>query len=133
MNAPRWLSKDALRMLHREGLRQFGGADGTRDEGLLDSALARPLNRHAYEGETDICRLAAAYAHGIVKNHSFVDGNKRAAFAAAGVFIMANGRRLTAPQPMATVAVMDLAAGDMSEEEFATWLRHHSVLANTKP
>ncbi len=122
MSEPLWLLEEA----HRS-LRQFGGADGLRNDGLLDSALARPLNRFAHEGEADICRLAASYALGIVKNRPFVDGNKRAAFAAAGIFLMLNGLRLTAPPPMATVAVMDSAAGEMSEEEFATWLRHHTA------
>lgn len=126
MTTPRWLDKQALLYLHRESLRQFGGAEGLRDEGLLDSALARPLNRHAYEAEVDICRLGAAYAHGIVRNHPFVDGNKRAAFLAAGVFLMANGLDLVAPQAMATVAMLDLAAGDLSEDDFATWLRDHT-------
>ena len=125
MAAPRWLAKEALLLLHRESLRQFGGADGLRDEGLLDSALARPLNRFAYENEQDICRLAAAYAKGIAQNHPFVDGNKRAAFAAAGVFLMLNGLRLVAEPAMATVAMLDLAAGEMTEEEFALWLRDH--------
>ena len=127
MTTPRWLDKRALLYLHSESLRQFGGAEGLRDEGLLDSALARPLNRHAYEGEVDLCRLAAAYAHGVVRNHPFVDGNKRAAFAAAGVFLMANGLDLTAPPAMATVAVLDLAAGDLSEDDFAAWLRDHTT------
>ena len=126
MTEPRWLEKPALLFLHREGLRQFGGADGLRDEGLLDSALARPRNRFAYEAERDLCVLAAAYAHGIVRNHPFVDGNKRAALAAAGVFLMANGLDLTAPPPMVTVAVLDLAADDMSESDFAIWLRAHT-------
>lgn len=127
MTTLRWLDKRALLYLHSESLRQFGGAEGLRDEGLLDSALARPLNRHAYENEADLCRLAAAYAHGIVRNHPFVDGNKRAAFAAAGVFLMANGLDLTAPPAMATVAVLDLAAGDLSEDDFAIWLRDHTA------
>ena len=127
MTTPRWLDKRALLYLHSESLRQFGGAEGLRDEGLLDSALARPLNRHAYDDETDLCRLAAAYAHGIVRNHPFVDGNKRAAFAAAGVFLMANGLDLNAPPAMATVAVLDLAAGDLSEDDFAIWLRDHTT------
>jgi death-on-curing protein len=127
MSTPRWLAKEALLLLHRESLRQFGGADGLRDDGLLDSALARPLNRFAYENERDLCRLAAAYAKGIAQNHPFVDGNKRAAFAAAGVFLMLNGLVLTAPPAMATVAVLDLAAGAMTEEEFADWLRHHAA------
>lgn len=127
MSGPRWLAKQALLLLHREGLRQFGGADGIRDEGLLDSALARPLNRFAYEEERDLCRLAAAYAKGVAQNHPFVDGNKRAALTAAGVFLMLNGLCLTAEPAMATVAMLDLAAGEMTEEEFADWLRAHTA------
>jgi death on curing protein len=127
MREPLWLAREALLLLHRESLRQFGGADGVRDEGLLDSALARPLNRYAYEQERDLCRLAAAYAKGIAQNHPFVDGNKRAALAAAGVFLMLNGLELTAPPSMATVAMLDLAAGDLPEEEFAAWLRDHAA------
>jgi death on curing protein len=120
---PRWVSQRALVYLHLESLRRFGGAEGLRDEGLLASALARPRNLHAYEGETDLCRLAAAYAAGIVRNHPFGDGNKRAALAAAGVFLMLNGYDLVGDQAQATVAVMDLAAGDLPEEGFAAWLR----------
>jgi death-on-curing protein len=127
MTGPRWLAKGALLLLHRESLRQFGGAEGIRDEGLLDSALARPLNRFAYEAEHDLCRLAAAYAKGIAQNHPFVDGNKRAALAAAGVFLMLNGLELTASSAMATVAMLDLAAGAMTEDEFADWLRAHTA------
>jgi len=125
MREPSWLAKEALLLLHRESLSQFGGADGLRDEGLLDSALARPLNRYVYEQERDLCRLAAAYAKGIAQNHPFVDGNKRAAFTAAGVFLMLNGLELIAPPAMATVAMLDLAAGELAEEEFAAWLRDH--------
>lgn len=127
MTEPRWLAKEALLLLHRESLRQFGGADGLRDAELLDSALARPLNRFAYENERDLCRLAATYAKGIAQNHPFVDGNKRAALTAAGVFLMLNGLGLTADPAMATVAVLDLAAGDMTEEEFAAWLSDHTA------
>lgn len=127
MSEPRWVAKEALLLLHRESLRHFGGADGIRDEGLLDSALARPLNILRYGNGPDLLRLAAAYAKGIVQNHPFVDGNKRAALAAAGVFLMLNGRELTADPAMATVAMMDLAAGEMAEEEFADWLRSHTA------
>ena len=125
---PRWVSKQALLLLHMESLAEFGGADGLRDAGLLESALARPHNLHAYEGEADVCRLAAAYAAGIARNHPFVDGNKRAALAAAGVFLMLNGLDLVADKAEATVAMLDLAAGDLSEEGFAAWLRD-----NTRP
>ncbi|HEV7268302.1 MAG TPA: type II toxin-antitoxin system death-on-curing family toxin [Falsiroseomonas sp.] len=127
MTAPVWLEKEALLLLHRESLRQFGGADGLRDEGLVDSALARPLNRFAYEDERDLCRLAAAYAKGIAQNHPFVDGNKRAALLAAGVFLMLNGLDLTAEPAMATVAILELAAGEMPEDAFAEWLRDHTA------
>jgi death-on-curing protein len=127
MTAPVWLAKEALLLLHRESLRQFGGADGLRDEGLLDSALARPLNRFAYEDERDLCRLAAAYAKGIAQNHPFVDGNKRAALVAAGVFLMLNGLDLTAEAAMVTVAMLDLAAGELPEDAFADWLRDHTA------
>lgn len=110
-------------MLHAEGLALFGGAAGLRDAGLLESALARPENLHAYAGDADICRLAAAYAAGIARNHPFVDGNKRAAFAAMGVFLKLNGLNLVAPQQVATAAMLDLAAGDLPEEALAAWLR----------
>jgi len=96
----------------------------------LDSALARPLNRFAYEDERDLCRLAAAYAKGIAQNHPFVDGNKRAALAVAGVFMMDNGWDLAADPALTAVAMLDLAAGDMTEEEFAAWLRDHTTPRN---
>jgi len=122
---PRWLAKRALLMLHAESLREFGGAPGLRDDGLLESALARPLNLFGYEGEADPCRLAAAYASGIVRNHPFVDGNKRAALAAAGVFLKLNGLDLRADNGQVIAAVLDLAAGDLPEAGFAAWLRDH--------
>jgi death-on-curing protein len=121
----RWIDKRALLMLHDESLAEHGGAGGLRDEGLLDSALARPLNLVAY-GEPDAADLAAAYGYGIAKNHPFVDGNKRAAFLAAGLFLAMNGLRLGASQAEATVAVFTLAAGELDEAGFAAWLRLHS-------
>lgn len=120
---PRWVSKAAILLLHGESLNAFGGVPGLRDEGLLESALARPLNLFAYEGVADLARLAAAYAAGIARNHPFVDGNKRAAFAATGVFLKLNGLNLAAEQPVATAAMLDLAAGDLPEAGFAAWLR----------
>ncbi|HYF09538.1 MAG TPA: type II toxin-antitoxin system death-on-curing family toxin [Acetobacteraceae bacterium] len=125
---PRWVLKEALLLLHAAGVSEFGGAAGVRDNGLLESALARPRNLYAYEGVTDPSRLAAAYAYGIARNHPFVDGNKRAALAAAGVFLKLNGLNLSAPQHVATAAMLDLAAGDLPEEGFAAWLRD-----NTRP
>ena len=118
----RWVDRRALLLLHAESLAEHGGSAGLRDEGLLDSALARPLNLVAY-GEPDFADLAASYAFGLAKNHPFVDGNKRAAFLGAGLFLALNGFRLRASQVDATQAMLALAADELSEEAFARWLR----------
>jgi death-on-curing protein len=102
-------------------LSDFGGAPGLRDRGLLDSALARPQQLHAY-ANPGVAELAAAYATGILRNHPFVDGNKRIAFLLAYVFLARNDLNLTAPEAQATRAVLDLASGSISEEAFARWL-----------
>ena len=120
----RWISKRALLLLHDESLAQHGGASGIRDDGLLESALARPENLLAY-GSPDLAELAASYAYGLAKNHPFVDGNKRAAFLATGLFLALNGQRLVVAQAEATVMVLDLAAGEITEAAFADWLRAH--------
>ena len=122
----RWLDKQALLLLHGESLAEHGGATGMRDEGLLDSALARAKNLMAY-GDPDVADLAAAYGSGISQNHPFVDGNKRAAFLSVGLFLALNGYSLVATQAEATIAVLALAAGELDEAEFAGWLRQHSV------
>ena len=122
----RWISKQALLILHDESLATHGGGSGMRDEGLLDSALARPLNLVAYADAAnppDIAALAAAYCVGLAKNHAFVDGNKRAAFLATGLFLYLNGYRLTATQADATLTVLGVAASEVSEADFAQWLR----------
>jgi death-on-curing protein len=121
----RWIDKRLLLLLHDESLAEHGGAAGLRDEGLLDSALARPLNLAAY-GKPDVCDLAAAYAVGLAKNHPFVDGNKRAAFLAVGLFLGLNRRRLTATQVDATHAMFAVADGTMKEAAFAEWIRRNS-------
>ncbi len=122
----RWIDKRALLLLHAESLAEHGGAAGLRDEGLLDSALARPMNLAAY-GSPDHADLAASYAFGLAKNHPFVDGNKRAAFLGAGLFLALNGFRITATQVDATRAILSLAAGETSEADLARWLRDHSA------
>ncbi|MEP7101517.1 MAG: type II toxin-antitoxin system death-on-curing family toxin [Burkholderiales bacterium] len=122
----RWVDKRLLLILHDESLAEHGGASGMRDEGLLDSALARPLNLLAY-GDPDAAELAAAYGFGLAKNHAFVDGNKRAAFLAVGLFLALNGYRLNASQADATLTVMSLAAGEIDEAEFARWIRANSA------
>jgi len=127
----RWISKQALLLLHDESLAEHGGGSGLRDEGLLDSALARPVNLAAY-GEPDVAALAASYGVGVAKNHPFVDGNKRAALLAAGLFLYLNGWRLQATQAETTLTVLGVAAGEVSEEAFAAWLRSH-VVVREKP
>jgi len=124
-SAPRWIDKEALILLHAESLAEHGGLEGLRDEGLLDSALARPLNIHACEEVTDIARLAAAYGVGIAKNHPFADGNKRAAFLSVGLFVGLNGQRLVADKADAIRVMLAVAAGELSESEFAEWIKVH--------
>ena len=122
----RWISKQALLLLHDESLAEHGGASGIRDEGLLESALARPENLAAY-GDPDTAPLAAANCYGLAKNHPFIDGNKRAAFLAAGLFLALNGQRLVVSQAQATVTVLALAASEITEDAFAAWIRAHMV------
>ena len=123
--APAWIDKRALLLLHQESLAQFGGAAGLRDEGLLDSALARPVSKYSYDGCKDLSVLAAAYAFGLARNHPFVDGNKRAAFLAVGVFLAINGHRLTAKPAEAIEAILSLAAGSLEVARFAEWIKTH--------
>ncbi|OZB62920.1 MAG: death-on-curing protein [Thiomonas sp. 13-66-29] len=120
----RFIERRALLLLHDESLAEHGGAPGLRDEGLLDSALARPLNLVAY-GEPDLAALAAAHGVGLAKNHAFVDGNKRAAFLAVGLFVALNGQRLAATQADATLTMLVIASGALGEDEFAAWIRAH--------
>lgn len=117
-----WLSRQVILAIHDEQIFEHGGAAGVRDEGLLENALARPLNRASY-GEPDIAELAAVYAIGIVHNHPFVDGNKRTGFAALVMFLALNGAEFEPPEVEATMAVLRLAAGDTSDEEFTGWVR----------
>lgn len=114
-------------MLHDEVLRQTGGASGVRDINLLKSALARPLNRYAYEGVSDLVELAATYAVGIASNHPFIDGNKRAAFMALGLFLDDNGLRLIAEGGDATQAMLAVARGELDIPALTDWLRTRVV------
>ena len=126
MSEPEWLDIDIVLDFHAEQLALFGGADGLRDRGLLESALARPINKFGY-GESGIAALAAAYGFGIAKNHPFIDGNKRTALASMIVFLGLNGLDLDAPQEAATAMVLSLAAGEISEELLARWLADHTA------
>lgn len=119
-----WLTLDMLIDIHAELIGQFGGVDGLRDAGLLESALDRPRNKFVY-GETDLSALAAAYAFGIARNHPFIDGNKRAAFAALIVFLGLDGVDFQVAEADATATMLALAAGQASEELLAHWVRGH--------
>lgn len=122
MKTPVWILKDLVLSLHEELLADHGGAMGIRDEGLLDSALARPQNIYSY-GKTDLFTLAAAYISGILRNHPFVDGNKRTAFMTGYVFLGRNGKQLIAEEAEATEFMLAFAGSKISEEDFALWLK----------
>ncbi|ADE16414.1 death-on-curing family protein [Nitrosococcus halophilus Nc 4] len=121
-----WIALAVIEALHDRLLAEHGGAAGLRDGALLKSAMARPQHLATYD-DPDLCALAAAYAAGIVRNHPFVDGNKRTAFMAAYVFLARNGLRLTAPEDKATYMMRALAAGDIDEATFAVWLRDNTL------
>ena len=122
MAEPSWLTQVFIIALHGRLLAEHGGSPGLRDRGLLESALAAPRNHRLYD-DPDICDLAARYAHAITRNHPFVDGNKRVAFAAAGIFLELNGLRLTASEADAVLAMLALSRGDLDVAGFADWLR----------
>ena len=120
-----WLDRQLVLAIHDEQIAEHGGAAGTRDMGLLESALARPLNRAGY-GDPDVVELAALYALGIAKNHPFVDGNKRTAYIALEVFLKLNGLDFVASDAEAVVATLDMAAGELTDDEFTAWVREHA-------
>lgn len=113
--------------VHAIGLAEHGGLEGVRDEGLLDSALARPRNLYAYDGVEDVSKLAAACAVAIARNHPFVDGNKRTAFVALALFLALNGLRLRADQVDAVRMLSGVAAGEVQEDELAAWVRQNAI------
>jgi death-on-curing protein len=125
MKPPEWVLRDTVLALHEELLSEFGGSSGVRDEGLLESALARPENLLAY-GKPSIFDLAASYAFGLVKNHAFIDGNKRTGFVIAALFLEINSYRLQAAEADAIVHTLALAAGAMDEAGYAVWLETNS-------
>ena len=122
MNEPVWLDVEILIDLHAEQLALFGGPDGIRDQGMLESALGRPINEFTY-GETDLAALTAAYAFRIARNHPFVDGNKPAAFGAMIVFLGLNDIDFRVAPENATAMILALAAGEVNEEGLTRWIR----------
>lgn len=126
MDDPIWISKELARAIHSRQLAEHGGADGVRDEGLLDSALARPRNLFAYEDPTPtLPALAASYAFGISRNHAFIDGNKRTAAVVCETFLALNGLTLEATDAELYPIFLSLAAGSLAEVELAAWLTAH--------
>ena len=117
-----WLTRELLLAVHDEQIAEHGGAAGIRDMSLLESAVARPLN-HAGYGGADVAELGALYALAIARNHPFVDGNKRTAFVALETFLLLNGLELTASDPEATVMMLDMATGTVSDATFIEWVR----------
>ena len=126
MSEPVWLEREDALGIHDLMLAQHGGLAGVRDEGMLESALARPKNLHAY-GTESIPALAAGYASGVVKNHPFLDGNKRTGFMLAATFLELNGFELTASEESVVIQTLGLAASEVTEEQYAAWLTAESL------
>jgi len=124
---PVWIDARAILFLHDESLAMFGGARGLRDAGLLESALARPVNQLLYKTDSDIAELAASYAFGLAKNHPSVVGNKRTAFLVLGLFLAVNQWRLETTQIDAIKTMLSLATGTLDESELAAWIRARIV------
>ena len=129
MKDPKWINRRVIIAIHEELLHRFGGLAGTRDEGLLDSALARPQQLFHY-GNPNVFAMAASYAHGLVKNHPFIDGNKRIGFMAVYTFLGVNGYSLEATEESAVERTLALAAGALGEDEYALWLKESCVKMN---
>lgn len=127
MRSWKWLIPEAVSQFHREQLDEHGGGEGIRDPGRLEAALSQPQMIASYEEDADVSRLAASYAHGIAKGHPYVDGNKRTAWVAARTFLFINGYLLRVSQEEKYDRMYALAAGTLSENDFANWLRAHTA------
>ena len=120
---PRWVDRLVVEAVHLDLIREHGGMPGIRDEHALESALARAQQHFAYEPTVDLAGLATTYGHGLARSHPFNDGNKRIAFVTMGVFLGLNGREIEVPEAEVVTVMLALAAGDLDEEELASWLR----------
>ncbi len=130
MNPVRWIAKATILKIHSAQIAEHGGISGIRDDGLLESALSRPELKAQY-GEADLALLAASYAYGIARNHPFLDGNKRTAYVAMELFLMKNGMLLVSSDEDSVLTFLRLAAGELSEDELAAWIRQNSVPAKS--
>lgn len=126
MSRMKWLSREAIEKMHEEQIAEHGGLPGLRSVDALEMGLARPINKAAY-GEPDIFALAAAYLHGIVRNHPFADGNKRTGYLAAFTFLYINGYLIDADNAQIITFVLDVAAGEIDEDGAARFLRDHTI------
>ncbi len=126
MREPRWLSLQIVTALHDEQLARFGGGTGMRDQGLLESALARPVNAFHYKPESGLFDLAAAYGFGIIRNHPFIDGNKRTGDLAVQVFLHLNGWNYDPDQHDEVMTILGVAAGEIEEDVLARWIEQNS-------
>lgn len=127
---PRWVLAEVVTAIHQMLIAEHGGLPGIRDQGLLDSALARPRQQAAYGKKNSVFQLAAAYSYGLARNHPFVDGNKRIALTVAAVFLEINGYSLNAPEAEAVIIYQQLADGGLTEEGLAEWMRGRAVLGS---
>ncbi len=127
MTEPRWVLNEIVVSVHRMLITEHGGSQGVRDQGLLESALARPKQLYFYQDDSTIFELAASYGYGLAKNHPFIDGNKRIALAIMGIFLEINNHSLNTPEPEAAIIIEQLAAGNLSESELTKWLRDSSI------
>lgn len=125
MDEPRWLLRDEVDVIHFEMIEEHGGSHGIRSDQAIESALARPRQKFAYQPDVDLAELAAAYGFALVKNHGYVDGNKRVAFFSLVLFLRRNGLLLKAPQQSVVDVMREVAAGDRSEADLARWVREH--------
>ncbi|MBF0178174.1 MAG: type II toxin-antitoxin system death-on-curing family toxin [Magnetococcales bacterium] len=126
MGTPIWVGKEVALAIHKRQLAEYGGGDGVRDEGLLESALARPVNRYAYGNpQPTLAELAASYAFGLTHNHPFIDGNKRVAYVVCHLFLRLNGKRLVAANTEKYRKFLSLAQGSMEEGALASWIHAH--------
>jgi len=123
VNEPTWLSRPILEAAHHDQVQEHGGLLGVRDGGLLQSALARPRHRWSFEPLSDLGSLAASYGFGLVKNHPFLDGNKRIGFVAMNMFLLLNGFEIEAPEPEVIAVMLQVADGTLDEPGLAEWLR----------
>lgn len=132
MEEPRWLSRRVVDELHNREVQRHGGLPGIRDEGAIESALARPRQKWTYDPEADLAELAAGYGFGLARNHGYLDGNKRVGFVALAVFLPLNGRRLVAPEVEAVAVMLGVAAGELDEAALAVWIRRSITTVGEK-